>query len=189
MSGPYPEYQKVRDAARNPRALEQGSFTAPDREGRPRGATESHERGLRAIDEYFSKGGLRSDAADRLDDLIRHRDRVGLEGRYLDAVGNPAYNSAFGKLLADPTAGHLRFSPQETEAMRVVTEAMSMRGMTIGGERDSRARSSSSNAGPRWFRSVAVGNQSSQIAQIPRLETTAGAKRPAVTVLQSKEVS
>jgi HK97 family phage major capsid protein len=35
-------------------------------------------------------------------------------------------------LLADPTTGHLRFSPQETEAVRVVTEGMAMRGMTIG---------------------------------------------------------
>lgn len=105
MRGPYPEYQKIRDAARNPRALEYGSFTAPDREGRPRGATESQERGLHAIDEYVNKGGLRSDAADRLDDLIRNHDRLGLEGRYLDAVGNPAYNSASASCSPTPSPG------------------------------------------------------------------------------------
>ena len=45
VRGPYPEYQKIRDAARNPRALEHGSFSAPDREGRPRGANGLHDLG------------------------------------------------------------------------------------------------------------------------------------------------
>ena len=127
------EYARIVDAAQNPRALEEGvSYLGVDRESRPRAQTESQELGLRAIDEYERKGGLRSDAADRLDDAVRNHDRLGLGARYLDAVGNPAYNTAFGKLLADPQTGHLRFSPEETAAVRFVNEVMSLRGMTIG---------------------------------------------------------
>ena len=117
--------QKLRDAARNSRALEDGvSYLGVDRESRPR----ARELGLRCIDEYETKGGLRSDAADRLDDAVRNHDRLGLGARYLDAVGYPHYNSAFGKLLGDPQTGHLRFSPEETAAVRVVNEVMSLRG-------------------------------------------------------------
>jgi hypothetical protein len=35
----------------------------------------------------------------------------------LNAVSDPAYNSAFGKMLSQPQDGHLRFSATETEAV------------------------------------------------------------------------
>ena len=36
-------------------------------------------------------------------------------------MGAPEYHSAFGKMVTDPTHGHLRFSPGEVEAVRKVT--------------------------------------------------------------------
>jgi HK97 family phage major capsid protein len=87
------------------------------------------DMGLRAIERH--KDVLSAEAGDRLDKLVR-RDRFGLEARYLDAVGNPNYESAFGKLLAHPTDAHLRFSREETSAVQAVAESVSERGMTEG---------------------------------------------------------
>ena len=110
--------ERLQAATQNPRAPESGTFEGDDREHRPRARNAAQELGLHAIDQYEAKGGLRSDAADVLDDLGR------LESKYLSAVANPDYNTAFGKLLADPQSGHLRMSPQETDAVRVVNEVM-----------------------------------------------------------------
>jgi HK97 family phage major capsid protein len=87
---------------------------------------------LRTLDRYNDSGALRSDAADNLDDLIRRRDPTGIDARYLAAVGDPAYLGAFGRMLADPATGHLRFSPQEVEAVRRVSDVMLERGMVEG---------------------------------------------------------
>ena len=72
--------------------------------------------GLRAIER--NEDILPSDAGDRLTSLVREHDPHGLAARYLDAVADPAYASAFVKMLKDPTTGHLRFSAAEVEAMR-----------------------------------------------------------------------
>src|SRR6266511_2722767 len=55
---------------------------------------------------------------------VRDRDPLGLGARYLDAVGDPAYKTAFGKILQDPTHGHLRFSAREREAFDRVNQVM-----------------------------------------------------------------
>jgi HK97 family phage major capsid protein len=78
------------------------------------------------------RGVLTPEAGDRLDELVRGRDPMGLDARYLAAVGDPHYNSAFGKLLADPMQGHLRFSPQEVKAVRKVSAVEAERGMVSG---------------------------------------------------------
>ena len=41
----------------------------------------------------------------------------------MDAVADPSYLSAFGKMLADPTTGHLRFDAKEVERSRVPSAA------------------------------------------------------------------
>jgi HK97 family phage major capsid protein len=98
----------------------------------PAEAREARDGALRTIERYRNSGDLRSDAADRLDEVIRRPDPMALDTRYLEAVGSPDYNSAFGKLLADPHSGHLRFNPQEVEAVRRVTAAEEMRGLVEG---------------------------------------------------------
>jgi HK97 family phage major capsid protein len=97
----------------------------------PRHIVEGREAGLRAIDQHA--GVLSAPAADRLDAHVRTNDPQGLDGRYLDAVGSPHYNSAFGKMLADPQSGHLRFTPAEVEAVRVVTAVEAQRAMSLTG--------------------------------------------------------
>jgi HK97 family phage major capsid protein len=75
--------------------------------------------GLRAIERH--KDILSSEAGDRLEEVVRNRDPRGIGARYLDAVADDSYTSAFGKLVADPMTGHLRFSPREVEAVRRVS--------------------------------------------------------------------
>jgi HK97 family phage major capsid protein len=89
-----------------------------------------HEAGLRTIER--NQTSLSSDASDRLDRLIRGSDPVGIGGRYLEAVADPAYLTAFGKMVSDSTTGHLRFSPEEVEAVRRVSAVESERAMSIG---------------------------------------------------------
>lgn len=131
--------RRARIAARsqNPNSLEVGAaFDGPklvdSSTPADRATSEAKSRGLRAIEYQVERGGLRSDAADVLDGVVRNEDPLGVGARYLAAVGDPAYLSAFGKLLADPQSGHLRFSPDEVDAVRVVNQAEAMRGMVIG---------------------------------------------------------
>ena len=91
---------------------------------------EARDLGLRAIQR--NEGALRAEAADNLDGLVRSNDPTGIAARYLDAVGDPAYNTAFGKMVMDPMSGHLRFTTQEVEAVRKVSTVESERAMSIG---------------------------------------------------------
>ena len=82
----------------------------------PHHVRQARDAGLRTIERH--EGVLSREAADNLDNVVRRRDPQGTTARYLAAVGNPHYSSAFGKILVDPTQGHLRFSPEEVEAVR-----------------------------------------------------------------------
>jgi HK97 family phage major capsid protein len=73
---------------------------------------------MRVLDHYKHTGILDSAAADRADKVLRRGDDLGLTARYLAACGAEAYHTAFGKMIADPVMGHLRFSPGEVEAVR-----------------------------------------------------------------------
>jgi HK97 family phage major capsid protein len=86
--------------------------------------------GLRAIDRHRDK--LTAPAGDRLERLVRGNDPMNIGARYLAAVGDPDYASAFGKMLLDPATGHLRFTAHEVEAVRRVSRVMEMRGMVEG---------------------------------------------------------
>jgi HK97 family phage major capsid protein len=92
---------------------------------------ESREAGLRAIEQHSHE--MTTEAADTMADLVREEGPGGIWlGNYLRAVGDPAYNSAFGKLLMDPVAGAASLLPREREAMdrvqraRAVERAMSL---------------------------------------------------------------
>jgi HK97 family phage major capsid protein len=104
--------------------------TVQRRPDEPRHLAEARDTGLRAIESQ--QGVLSARAGDRLEQVVREHDPDGSGGRYLAAVGDPFYRSAFGKLVMDPTTGHLRFSPAEVEAMRVVSGVMAERAMSIG---------------------------------------------------------
>ncbi len=91
---------------------------------------QSRSEALRAIEAAADELGPA--AGDRLDQHVRSKDPTGIDSRYLLAVGDEEYNSAFGKILADPMHGHLRFTPQEVAAMQRVNAVEAERGMTGG---------------------------------------------------------
>jgi HK97 family phage major capsid protein len=78
------------------------------------------------------KGELSAEAGDRLDRHVRTKDPVGLDARYIEAVASPAYLEAFGKMVVDPTTGHLRFSGEEVEAVRAVAVIEAERALSVG---------------------------------------------------------
>ena len=91
--------------------------------------SEAREAGLRTIERH--RDTLSTAAADRLDKLVRSP-RFDFEARYLAAVGDDHYESAFGKMLAHPHDAHYRFSPEETAAVQAVSAVIAQRGMTEG---------------------------------------------------------
>ena len=89
----------------------------------------AQDDGLRCVDYYRDE--LSPEAGDRLDRLIRRDDPRSTASRYLTAVGDPNYSTAFGKMLMDPMTGHLRFSPQEVDAVRRVTQIEEERTLNV----------------------------------------------------------
>jgi HK97 family phage major capsid protein len=80
------------------------------------------DRALAVVDHYSTRNVLSSEAADRVDQILRDKDPTGDTAAYLVAAGNPAYATAFAKMLGDPIMGHNRFSAEEVEAVRQVTQ-------------------------------------------------------------------
>jgi HK97 family phage major capsid protein len=131
------QLERIRELAKNPANREPGDGNVP-LHGEPARSTavdqgpphlrEARDKGLRAIERHSD--ALSAPAADRLDHLARdERDRMAQASRYLDAVGDPDYHSAFGKMIVDPQNGHLRFSPAEVAAVRKVTQIQEERAL------------------------------------------------------------
>jgi HK97 family phage major capsid protein len=73
---------------------------------------------MRTVERYSARRVLNSAAADRIDQVLREGDPSALTARYLTAVGDENYSSAFMKLLRDPQHGHLRYSADEARAVQ-----------------------------------------------------------------------
>jgi HK97 family phage major capsid protein len=99
-----------------------GWVTAPDSDP---SLTRARTDAMRTLERYRRSDVLSARAADTVDEVIRRGDPQAITARYIAAVGNDHYLSAFGKMVSDPSMGHLRFSPEEVEAVRQVTWASS----------------------------------------------------------------
>jgi HK97 family phage major capsid protein len=136
--------EKIREQSKNPKAIEAGvdytnnigrnrsdvrEYNAPI--DWPWDVEEARDCGLRMIEAHENE--FSAPAADRLDRLARDpRDKMARVARYLDAVGDASYHSAFGKMVTDPQSGHLKFSPAEVEAVRKVNQISEERALSIG---------------------------------------------------------
>jgi hypothetical protein len=74
---------------------------------------------LSTIERHCRADVMSGVAADRADRVLREGDPLGQTARYVAAVGNDHYRSAFWKILKDPFQGHLRFGPEEVEGRMV----------------------------------------------------------------------
>lgn len=87
--------------------------------GGPGEVSRRRSSGLRHVESLERAGRLPTEAADKVARLV---DDTGTEfgrslaAKWADAAGDPAYESAFVKLLADPARGHLLWSEAERAA-------------------------------------------------------------------------
>jgi HK97 family phage major capsid protein/HK97 family phage prohead protease len=107
--------------------VEEGSTTPPARRNdSPR--SEVRDKALRTLERHADV--MDDDRPAAVETLIRQDRTDDVLSRYITAVGNEHYRTAFGKICEDPQHGHLRFSPEEVEAVRQAS--MSERAMNIG---------------------------------------------------------
>jgi HK97 family phage major capsid protein len=87
---------------------------------------------MNTLSRHQATGVLNAAAADRADKVLREGDPRGQTARYISAVGDPGYASAFAKMLHDPQMGHLKFGPAEVEAVREANYAVQNAAVTTG---------------------------------------------------------
>jgi HK97 family phage major capsid protein len=107
-----------------------GSGMTEERHAHKRDASPSVTAALRVIErnaDAFATG-----SGDVIERLVRTEDARGIGARYLTATGSEAYAEAFGKLLLDPTHGHLRLTAEEVDAVRAVSAIQAERAMNEG---------------------------------------------------------
>ena len=123
----------LEELAKDPKHLEHTDpadrYGTNTRDSEPR--SELRDLALRAIERY--QDVMADGRPDELETFIRRSSQPSeWTARYLAAVGDPAYRSAFGKLMQDPQNGHLRFSPEEVEAIRVASAVEAERALSVG---------------------------------------------------------
>lgn len=131
-------YERDRRSSQFVNGMVDGHQTDPDAfaasrfRRRNRQLNGDQDAALRAIDAHARS--LSPEAGDRLVDLVE-RDRRGHDSRYLAAVSDPAYRSAFAKRVARPETAHQEFTPEEAEACARVAEIMGeRRAMSVGSD-------------------------------------------------------
>lgn len=121
--------EKVREAAKNPANAEAG-FHAPNvntRTGNPWAElsarfTSVHDLAARAQTALEQTPGIVSDGGDRIANLL---EREPVAAEMVLARSNPAYRSAFDKVIKSPERAHHTFSAAEAEAFDAVEAARS----------------------------------------------------------------
>ncbi|WP_051153382.1 phage major capsid protein [Nocardia niigatensis] len=106
----------LRDAAESGH-IERGTPFTDDRRG-----NSQTDMAMRSIDAANKSGKLAAGGAETVEALVKTgtgQDRNWAQ-RWAIAAGSPAYERAFGKLLADPERGHMLFDEQEAAAFRAV---------------------------------------------------------------------
>ena len=131
--------ERLRELVGDPRHTEQQEHVDEPRRRRstrqvPQHLEQVRAEALTAIDRLGDT--LSARAADRLEEVIEEDitgPEMGMTARYVAAVSDPDYASAFGRVLAEPQTAHLRWTPKEHDAFqRVVRVQESQRALGIG---------------------------------------------------------
>jgi hypothetical protein len=94
----------------------------------------AREGAMRTLERHVNTGDLTSEAADRVDGVMRGPDApLGLDARYVEAAGDPHYATAFHKLLKYGDGAILRMTREEQTAVQKTNEAEETRtALTVG---------------------------------------------------------
>jgi hypothetical protein len=91
-------------------------------------ARANRDSAMRTVERHVNAGNLTAQAADRVDDVLRGPDAgFGLDARYIETHGSPAYERAFAKLLRFGDTAALRMTLEEQQAVQSATAAEEMR--------------------------------------------------------------
>jgi HK97 family phage major capsid protein len=120
-------YAYIERQAQDPRNIDGYQESAERRYDGPR--SEARDKALKTI-ERFQDRFDGAESQDRMDTLIRE-EKGDLLARYISAVGDENYRSAFRKMLADPTTGQMKLTPAEGEAIRRMAEVEGERALNI----------------------------------------------------------
>jgi len=117
---------EIAELAERPEHREAGAaFHEPaTRQRRATPLDEDRDSALRAIEQRHEV--IDAGSGDRLVDLI-HRDKLGVDARYIRAISTEAYERAFAKRVLNPQGAMQELEPDEVEAMRNVARAMEER--------------------------------------------------------------
>ena len=111
------------------------NFPGNDRSGPGAGAV---TRARQLIDTRFRDKALPDYAAERAENLLTESGpaAIGVAAEYVLAAGDPAYESAFVKSVADPVRGHMTWTEPERAAWQRVAEVRTAMGTgtTVGGD-------------------------------------------------------
>ena len=95
-------------------------------------------RARQVIDSRFRDKALPDYAAERAETLLAESGpaTLGIAAEYIQAAGDPAYERAFAKSIADPVRGHMMWTEPERAAYQRVTEVRTAMGTgtTVGGD-------------------------------------------------------
>jgi HK97 family phage major capsid protein len=131
----------IEDAAQDPRNREAGAEFQGSRDQRTddqpiesRAPRLHRDAAMRTIERHINQGALTSEAADRVDGVLRGGDaELGVDAQYIEAAGDEAYARAFAKLLRYGDGAVLRMTPQEQTAVQKTNRVEELRtAMTVG---------------------------------------------------------
>lgn len=108
---------------------------APEGRHDPADAPRQRDTALRTLDRAVADDRLAAAGAELVERMMHTGPGPAQTWtrRYAAAAGAPAYERAFGKLIADPDRGHLTWTPEESEAYRQVSAVASeQRAMAVG---------------------------------------------------------
>jgi HK97 family phage major capsid protein len=124
--------ERVEELSNRPENREPGAnFHEPRFARRDTLADEAREAAQRAIDGAYESERLDEPGGRRLIEII-DREPTGIDARYIAAISDPNYETAFGKKLAGIAGAAEELSSAETEAMLAVGRSMGERALAVG---------------------------------------------------------
>jgi HK97 family phage major capsid protein len=91
-------------------------------------ARANRDSAMRTVERHVNAGNLTAQAADRVDDVLRGPDAgFGLDAKYIETHGDPAYERAFAKLLRFGDGAVLRMTGEEQQAVQHANQAEELR--------------------------------------------------------------